>query len=150
MPQCRTLSLSGAAITDAGLKDLARLKQLQALNLSATRITDAGMKEIAGMKQLQALNLLYTRVTDAGLKELAGLKLKALWVPYGSQTDQGLQAYLAAVDPVSLNLNGWRHVTDAGFKAISPLKRLRALHVSDTAITDAGLSALAELTELQT
>jgi len=149
MPQLRTLSLASAGITDAGLKELAPMKHLQALNLSATKITDAGMKDIAGLKQLQALNLLHTKVTDTGLKELAGLKLKALWVPFGCQTDTGLQFYLAAVNPVSLNLNGWRNVTDAGFKEIARLTRLKALHVADTAITDAGLNACAELKDLE-
>ena len=37
-------------------------------------MTDAGLKELAGLKNLQSLDLLYTKVTDAGLKELAGLK----------------------------------------------------------------------------
>jgi Leucine-rich repeat (LRR) protein len=150
MPQLRTLSLSGAAVTDAGLKELARLMQLQALNLSATQVADAGLKDLAGMKQLQALNLLHTKVTETGLKELAGLKLKVLWVPFGCQTDKGLEAYLAAVHPVSLNLNGWRRVTDAGFKNIARLKQVKALYLSDTAITDAGLCALAESKELET
>jgi internalin A len=38
-------------------------------------ITDAGLKELAGLKNLQWLDLcLDTKITDAGLKELAGLK----------------------------------------------------------------------------
>ena len=44
------------------------------LDLSFTQVTDAGLKELAGLKQLQVLDLAHTRVTDAGLKELAGLK----------------------------------------------------------------------------
>lgn len=150
MPQLRTLSLSGAEITDAGLKELAQMKQLQALNLSATKMTDAGMKELAGMNQLQALNLVFTKVTDAGLKELAGLRLKSLWVPFGCQTDQGLQHYVAAVDPVSLNLNGWRNVTAGGLKEIARLKGLKALHLADTAINDAALGAVVEMNKLAT
>ena len=61
-------------ITDAGLKELAGLKNLQRLDLSGTKITDAGLKELAGLKSLQTLDLAATQVTDAGLKELAGLK----------------------------------------------------------------------------
>ena len=34
-------------------------------------VTDAGLKELAGLTQLQSLNLHNTKVTDAGLKELA-------------------------------------------------------------------------------
>jgi internalin A len=36
-----------------------------------TKITDAGLKELAELKNLQTLNLGYTRIMDAGLKELA-------------------------------------------------------------------------------
>ena len=69
----QSLSLSGPQVTDAGLKELAVLKNLTALRLSA-RVTDAGLKELAVLKNLTALDLNGTAVTDAGLKELAGLK----------------------------------------------------------------------------
>lgn len=150
LTQLRTLSLPSAAITDAGLKELARVPQLQSLNLAATRVTDAGLQDLAGMTRLQSLNLLHTKVTDAGLKHLAGLKLKTLWVPLDSQTDLGLRHYLAAVDPVALNLNGWRKLTDAGVKEVARLHQLQALHLADTAITDAGVNALVALTKLHT
>ena len=39
-----------------------------ALFLSQTAVTDAGLKELAGLKNLQALELYQTQVTDAGLK----------------------------------------------------------------------------------
>ena len=44
------------------------------LDLSFTQVTDAGLKELAVLKNMQSLNLLGTNVTDADLKELAGLK----------------------------------------------------------------------------
>jgi internalin A len=44
-------------ITDAGLKELAALKNLQWLEPGGTKITDAGLKELAGLKNLQWLNL---------------------------------------------------------------------------------------------
>ena len=44
-------------MTDAGLKELAGLKDLQMLDLSFTQMTDAGLKELAGLKGLQTLNL---------------------------------------------------------------------------------------------
>jgi internalin A len=39
--------------------------------LAWTQITDAGLKELAALKNLQTLNLNGTQITDAGLKELA-------------------------------------------------------------------------------
>ena len=44
------------------------------LDLNSSRVTDAQLKELAALKNLQSLNLFCTNVTDAGLKELAGLK----------------------------------------------------------------------------
>ena len=44
-------------MTDAGLKELAGLKNLQTLDLGGTQVTDAGLKELAGLKSLQSLNL---------------------------------------------------------------------------------------------
>jgi hypothetical protein len=52
-----SLDLFASGITDAGLKDLARLDNLQALNLTGTKVTGAGMKEIAKFKGLQKLNV---------------------------------------------------------------------------------------------
>ena len=49
-------------------------ENVQSLNLSGRHVTDAGLKELAVLKDLQVLDLFHTQVTDAGLKELAGLK----------------------------------------------------------------------------
>ncbi|MCX5653361.1 MAG: hypothetical protein NTY65_01745 [Planctomycetota bacterium] len=40
------LYLGGTPITDAGVKDLKELKDLQRLNLTGTKITDAGLKDL--------------------------------------------------------------------------------------------------------
>src|SRR5262249_46246688 len=61
-------------VTDAGIRELAKLKNLQSLDLTYTQVTDAGLKELVALKNLQSLTLGNTQVTDAGLKELAGLK----------------------------------------------------------------------------
>lgn len=68
------LYLGGTEITDAGLKELVRFKELQYLYLGRTPVTDAGLKELTGIKQLQVLYLPDNKVSNAGLKELAGCK----------------------------------------------------------------------------
>ena len=60
----------GPKITDADLKELAKLQQLKVLNLGDTEITDAGLKEVAKLQQLTYLNLESTKVTKAGVAEL--------------------------------------------------------------------------------
>ena len=64
------LSFNSGGVTDAGLKELAKLNSLQSLDLSDTQVTDAGLKELAGLKSLQTLYLGGTKVTTAGAGEL--------------------------------------------------------------------------------
>ena len=45
-------------------------KPVIAVTLSGTEVTDAGLKELAALKNLTTLHLGHTQVTDAGLKEL--------------------------------------------------------------------------------
>jgi hypothetical protein len=59
-----------SAITDAELKELAGLKNLQALNLGGTQVAGAGLKELPGLKSLQWLNLYRTKVTATGVAAL--------------------------------------------------------------------------------
>jgi hypothetical protein len=106
--------LSGTLVSDADIKDLGNLKELQTLDLRNTRVTDAGLKGLAGLKQLRELYLIGTDVTDAGLKEVVTLKhLEKL--------------YLVGAK-----------VTDAGLKNLVNLKQLKELNVSDTMVTVAG------------
>jgi internalin A len=68
------LDLFISNVTDAGLKELAGLKNLRALNLGHTKVTGAGLQALTGLKDLQALDLQFTQASDAGLKGLAGLR----------------------------------------------------------------------------
>jgi len=59
-----------ARITDTGLKDIAKLPQLEGLSLMECSITDAGLREVAKLKKLKGLNLQRTKVTTAGIAAL--------------------------------------------------------------------------------
>src|SRR5581483_6938002 len=70
------IALTGPAVTDAalpnlaafkGFKALAGLEQLQSLKLSGSAITDAGLREVAELKHVKTLDLSLTPVTDASL-----------------------------------------------------------------------------------
>ena len=69
-----SLNLNFTKITDEGLKELPKLKQLTYLRLFSTQITDASLKELAKRQQLTAIDLGSTQITDTGLKELAKLE----------------------------------------------------------------------------
>jgi hypothetical protein len=66
-----SLRLNNTSITDAGLKELPKLKNLTyTLNLSFTQITDASIKDLAKLQQLRNLFLNNTSITEAGVAEL--------------------------------------------------------------------------------
>ncbi len=130
---------------DAELKKFARLKSLRSLNIGgALLLTDAGMKELAALKNLRGLYLFYAPVTDAGLKELAALKeLRALDLSNTQVTDAGLKELAGLKSLQALNLGG-TEVTDAGVKALAGLKALKWLNLRGTKVTAAGVTALQE------
>jgi internalin A len=144
------LYMGGFYVTDAAMKELAGLKNLQILNLDSTSVTGAGLKELAGLKNLKTLNLAETKVTDAGLKELAGLKsLQTLNLYKTSVTGAGLKELAGLKNLQTLNL-GLIRVTDTGLKGLAELKNLQTLSLFVNPVTDAGLKELAGLKNLQT
>jgi len=64
------LRLSYTDISDAGLKEVAKLQQLRNLALNKAEITDANLKELAKLQQLSTLSLLGTKVTNEGVAQL--------------------------------------------------------------------------------
>ena len=50
-------------VTDVGLKEVAKLKNLTTLKLRHTDVTDKGLKELAALKNLEKLDLSLTRIT---------------------------------------------------------------------------------------
>ena len=121
MNNLQTLFLDRTKITDAGVRDLAELRNLQHLTLNGAAITDKALESLAKsplLKNLHSLGLDHTAISDAGLKYLAGAP--------------GLQA---------LNIMNTQ-VTDAGLVHLRNMKSLRNLAVGGTAITLDGIAEL--------
>ncbi|MEM8953940.1 MAG: c-type cytochrome domain-containing protein [Verrucomicrobiota bacterium] len=84
------LNLSEAAISDAGLKSLSRMKNLVHLDLRNTKITDAGLAHLKDLSNLRYLNLYGTGISDAGLSEIQNLKnLEAVYLWRTKVTEKG-------------------------------------------------------------
>ncbi|HKB40357.1 MAG TPA: hypothetical protein VKD72_28260, partial [Gemmataceae bacterium] len=91
-------------VTDAGLKELAGLKNLQELDLGHTQVTGVGLKELNELKDLQWLDLSRTKLTDAGLMQLKGLKkLRSLYLRKTEVTDAGVTALKEALPGVHVS-----------------------------------------------
>ncbi|MBI3822955.1 MAG: hypothetical protein HY289_09805 [Planctomycetes bacterium] len=118
------LFLGFTKVTDAGLKELAPLKNLERLQLNGQPVSNAGLKELPALKMLADLDLTGTKITNDGLKDLA--RCESL---------------------TALGFNG-TGVTDAGLKELAPLKKLKRIMLDDTAVTDEGLKELTRFTEI--
>ena len=163
----RDLDLSETAITDRGVRHLARLGTLQILNLRGTKLSDRGVAHLAELKQLRSLllgetkiigsafkkfaasarlerlDLGDTRMTDASVKDIAARfgRLDSLWLSNTRVTDTGV-AHLVKLKRLSiLDLDGTR-ITDASVAHLARLKRLRTLYVGGTRLTRAGINRL--------
>jgi RNA polymerase sigma factor (sigma-70 family) len=138
------LDLSGTAVTDAGLKELARLRnlvKLEALNLSGTAVSDAGLKELARLRNLVKLDLRQSQVTGVGLEDLADLMKLSELVVNDQVTDAGLRQIATLKRLKVLGLHG-NQMTAAGFKHLTALQDLTSLYVAGTGLTDAVLKEL--------
>jgi internalin A len=159
------LDLRSTEVTDAGLAELAPLRNLHFLALERTIVTDDALRSLRELGLLHALyfevrtaekrftrdedvvslDLSDTNVTEAGLKELAALKaLTTLNLSHTHVASCGLSELAALKGLADLDLSHTR-VTDAGLKQLARLETLTALNLSHTKVTDSGLSELAAL-----
>lgn len=94
LPAIQHISVQGGKFTDRGLGFLKDKDQLRGLWLGAgsTTITDAGVRQLGGLINLEYLCLQGTKVTDTGLGYLGGLnKLEKLYLSNTGVTDSGLE-----------------------------------------------------------
>jgi hypothetical protein len=90
LPALKYLDLSGTAITDRGLAVLRDLPALETLSLAGTRITDEGVAHLANCHELRQVDLSWTRTGDGALTALAGRKKLALLASGNDVTDEGI------------------------------------------------------------
>ncbi len=148
LKQLRILNLGNTQVTDAGLTELTGLGQLEILSLSGNNVTGKGLKAVTALKQLRSLNLSSTKVTDASLKDLAGLeRLETLDLRNTPLTDGVLKSLAGLKSLHTLNLEG-ANISDALLQELRGLKQLRSLNLVSTNVTDAGLKELAKMDQL--
>jgi Leucine-rich repeat (LRR) protein len=136
------VDLSETQVTDAGLKHLRGLTQLQVLTLDSTQVTDAGLEHLRGLTQLRELQLTNTQVTDAGLGHLRGLtQLQWLSLDRTQVTDAGLEHLRGLTQLQQLYLDNTQ-VADAGLEHLQGLTQLQLLSLQSSQVTDAGVAEL--------
>ena len=119
LKELQFLDCKDVPLSDAGLEHIGTLSRLTCLDLSGTRVTSAGMKFLINLKTLDTLDLSGTRIGDEGMASIAKLpSLAFLCVSSTDVGDRGLEKLVAA--PVREIYVQRTKVTDAGAE---PLQR---------------------------
>jgi serine/threonine protein kinase len=161
VPTLTMLKLEGQKVTDDGIANLSKLRNLKKMSLFNNSITDVGVSRLRIFKQLHYLMLgKNLEVTDQGLHYLVSLPLDTIWLDFDQITNNGLRQLadiktlrvlnlsrtrvtdegmkiLATMPLVSLELDGLK-ITDAGLMQLAASKTLREVSLKDTLVTEAG------------
>jgi len=109
------LKLGGTKVTDAAVKEIVKLKNLNKLHLEYTAVTDAGLTTLKDLQYLEYINLVGTKITDAGLKNLASSKsLKNIYIWKSAVTENGV-AEVQKLHPDLHIVNGFNEAKVAEF-----------------------------------
>jgi len=90
MPQLRDLDLSGCHISDRGLDVLRSLPALERISLSWTGVTDAGVASLAACEHLERVDLTATATGDGAIRALAGKRSLRDFRSGNGVTDAGI------------------------------------------------------------
>lgn len=146
-PNLRVLLLSDTQVTDASMKYVGEMRQLESIYMwDAADVSDVGVKHLENLKNLRLLHLSTSRITDESLAVFATLPLlEALSLQFNSFTDQGITHVIGLNHLERLWLCGDRNrknkITDQGLAQLHHLHQLKELGVQHTFVTPAGVDA---------
>jgi hypothetical protein len=138
------LMWNASDLTDAGAAHLSGLKNLRKLHISNSQITDASLKQFARLPRVEELSLQGNHFTDRGLENIQGLRnLDGLYVGLGrcEITDRGL-AYLQHLPRLRvLDIQNSR-VTAEGALQLARLPKLTEIWRNGSQISNADIPKL--------
>lgn len=130
-----------ARITDAGLKQLSQLQQLEVLSLYGNQISNDGLALLQEFKSLREVDLSLLGITDEGLEHLVmHATLSRLYLVYSEGfagpliTDRGIESLVRMPALRELDLTGSR-ITDHGLESIASLDTLQVLRLMRTPVS---------------
>ncbi len=147
----KELDLAGTSITDATLKSLARVANLQILSLKGCRnLTYAGFNSLSNLVSLRKLNVNETAISDTSVGHLASLpNLEDLDLgEYSNLTDKCLAELAKLPHLVRLDMHG---IDPKGkLHLLQNLKNLRYLGLAHSTLTAQDIDDIAHLSQLKT
>jgi internalin A len=158
----RSLDISFTQVSDVGMEHLAELSELEELNVGGNKISGVGLHVLKLLPKLKKLSFYGIQRRNAGW----------CWAPVVTDQELDTISLLAGLEDLNLGLGvalgtprptdlgpadgeaecrvaGGTRVTDLGLTKLARLKKLQHLDLSGSAITPAGVKALASLPELR-
>ncbi len=144
------LQITNGRITAAGIGKIATLPALNRLAFEDTPLNDDAMRSLATAKGLNTLSLEGCAVTSQGVKHLQQLpELKSLLVADNALSPEAI-GHLAAFPALEeLSLPGKTALTEEEVVSIAGIKKLRALNLSGSTVTDAAMPQIASIVTLE-
>jgi hypothetical protein len=148
LTQVENLQLGGTKITDQGLETLARFKRLKHLALVTPRVTGDGLRHLQNLDGLEGVVIHQANISDQGFAHVQGMtQLKRFVITHPCTTDAGLAHLTRLTNLETLYVAGPK-ISDTGVEHLQPLTKLKTLFLTNTSVTDASLSRIGQLTEL--
>lgn len=122
------LDLETTPLTDAGLREIAKLKSLRYLNVGATHIIGNTLDSLEGLPNLRALGLSNTRVSVAALQKLTKLSGLQLLFLEGTVVNGAVLDSLSQLPLVHIDL-GRTRITGADLRHLAKIKTLRSIRL---------------------
>ena len=136
------LDLSNTKVGDDGIRELMKIQSLLALHIGNTSITNEGLKHLLLKPGMDSLSLMRTNITDEGLIYVGQLtRLETLWLDRTKITDRGLTHLKNLHNMTQLDLSA-TPVTLRGIVQLKDLKSLRMLILKNTAISKVEIGIL--------
>ncbi len=133
---------------DSAVEHLVSLQRLEVLSIPCIHLTDTGLANIAKLKQLKAFCGLVDKATPEGLKQLSRLP-KLQHVDIGPLDDDKLVALASCRQLKCLNLCGCTGTAKGLAQLLSNLPNLELLSLRNAALDDLGMMAVGQLASLR-
>ena len=142
-----SLNIISTKFNDAWMPSLAKLTNLKALRFTNNgKLTDAGMAQLAGLKNLENFSFVGTQMTGKAYARFEGFtKLTRVSHRGSSIDDEGLRQlcdHLPNLESLSL---AHAKFTDAGAPHLAKLTKLKGLELGTSKATPQALKAIAKL-----
>ncbi len=143
-----SLSLSGSNFDDASVIALNAFSNLSNLDLSNTRVTDAGIAQFQPSQKLTELDLSGNRIVGGGLTSLRGSKIESLSLRGARADNEALLAIESLTTLKRLRL-GYTSISNAALSRLAPLQNLQQLDLTGIRLSRESLPILENLASLK-